>query len=466
MSKASDTDETRGGGPDLGSGSVPRLLFKLALPAILAQLVNLLYNIVDRVYIGHIAGAGADALTGVGLFAPMLLLVTAFAGLCGTGGAPRAAIFMGKGDNRTAETVMGNCFSMLVIAALAITVVFSWGAPTLLTWFGASENTLPYALAYARIYLLGSVFVMVSLGMNTFITTQGFAKVSMATTLIGAVCNIVLDPIFIFAAGLGVSGAAIATVISQGISAAWVMRFLLGPRTKLALRAANLRLRRSIALPCLALGVSTFVMNATESLISLCYNSSLAGYGGDLAVGTMTILTSIMQLAMMPMQGLAQGAQPIMSYNFGAGDSSRVKSAFRCAYLVSMGYATLFWLLAMLLPQLFASLFTNDAELVAYATGYIRVYMAGGFALGSQMACQTSFLALGQAKVSLVMALVRKVVLIVPLIYLLPALMPGNAVFAVFLAEPVSDMLAATITTVTFFARFGKTLQKGPDVSS
>ena len=462
FSMAASAEKPAASGGDLGSGSVPKLLFKLALPAVVAQVINLLYNIVDRIYIGHIADVGATALTGVGLFTPILMLITAFAMLCGSGGAPRAAISMGQKDNDTAEKIMGNCFCLLVILAVAVTAVFYAFAPQLLTWFGASDATLPYALAYTRIYVLGSIFVMIVLGINPFITTQGFATFSMATTLIGAVCNIILDPILIFALDMGVQGAAIATVISQAISACWVLLFLTGKRTHLHLRLKNFRLRRRIILPCLALGVSTFVMLATESLLSICFNSSLSGYGGDLAVGAMTIMTSTMQLVQMPLQGICQGGQPILSYNFGAGKSDRVKQAFRCQFTVCVIYAAAFWALVMLLPTVFTSLFTSDAELVEYAAWAMRIYMAGAFAHGFQLSCQQSFVALGQAKVSLFMACLRKLILLIPLIYLLPALLPDNQVFAVFLAEPISDILAATVTTVTFFVRFNGILERGP----
>ena len=449
-------------GTDLGSGSVPRLLFKLALPAVIAQVINLLYNIVDRIYIGHIADVGATALTGVGLFMPILMLITAFAMLCGSGGSPRAAIYMGQDDNETAEKIMGNCFALLLIVAVGVTAVFYIFAPQLLVWFGASENTLPYALAYARIYVLGSVFVMIVLGINPFITTQGFATISMMTTLIGAITNIILDPILIFGLGMGVRGAAIATVFSQAIGAVWVLVFLTGKRTKLKLRAKNLRIQKNIILPCLALGVSSFVMLATESLLSICFNSSLSRYGGDLAVGAMTILTSTVQLIQMPLQGICQGGQPIMSFNFGAGKALRVKKAFKCQFTVCVCYSTVFWLVAMSIPQVIAGIFTNDTELVSYAAWALRIYAAGAFSMGFQLSCQQSFVALGQAKISLFMACLRKLILLIPLIFILPVLLPGNKVFAVFLAEPITDILAATVTTVTFFSRFNKILANGP----
>ena len=300
---------------------IPRLLAQLAIPAVVAQIINLLYNIVDRIYIGHIPGVGASALTGVGLFTPILMLINAFAMLAGAGGAPRAAISMGKKDNRTAEKILGNCFSLLIIMAVILTFIF---APQMLTLFGASGKTLPYAVAYSRIYLLESIFVLIVMGMNPFITTQGFAKISMLTTVIGAVINIILDPIFIFVLDLGVRGAALATVLSQAVGAVWILRFLTGKKTILHLRKENFRLRRDIILPCLALGISTFVMLSTESILSISFTSSLSRYGGDLAVGAMTIITSVSQLVTMPVQGICQGGQPIISYNFGANNKKRV----------------------------------------------------------------------------------------------------------------------------------------------
>ena len=424
---------------DMGTGSVSKLLLQLALPAVVAQVVNLLYNIVDRIYIGHMADVGAAALTGVGLFTPILMLITAFAMLCGSGGAPRAAIAMGRGDNKTAEKIMANCFTLLLILAVVLTAVFYLAAPSLLVLFGASANTLPFALDYARIYVLGSVFVLIVLGMNPFVTTQGFAAFSMLTTVIGAVCNIILDPIFIFVLNMGVKGAATATIISQAVGALWVLKFLTGKRTKLKLCAKDMPLQRRIILPCLALGVSTFVMIATESILSISFNSSLARYGGDLAVGAMTIITSVSQLLSMPLQGICQGGQPLMSFNFGAGKTDRVKQAFRLQFGFCVALAALFWVVSMLAPQV----------------------LAGIFSCGFQVSCQQSFVALGQAKISLFMACLRKLILLIPLIFILPHCMPDK-VFAVFLAEPVSDIIAAAVTSIAFFTRFNKILAGAP----
>lgn len=440
---------------DMGTGSIPKLLARLAIPAVVAQIVNLLYNIVDRIYIGHIPGIGADALTGVGLFTPILMLINAFAMLAGSGGAPRAAIAMGKKDNETAEKILGNCFSLLLMFAAGLTIVFYTFAPQMLMWFGASEATLPYASSYARIYILGSIFVLIVLGMNTFITTQGFAQISMMTTVIGAVINIILDPIFIFVFDMGVRGAAIATVLSQMVGAIWILRFLTGNKTILKLKLSNLALKKNIVLPCLGLGISTFVMMATESILSISFTSSLARFGGDVAVGAMTIITSVNQLAVMPLNGVCQGGQPIISYNYGANNSERVKKAFFAQFGVCVAYAAVFWCLVMAFPGMFAGIFTSDKALTEYTSWAIRIYMAGIFAAGFQACCQMSFMALGQAKISLFMACLRKLILLIPLIFILPLFMEDK-VFAVFVAEPVSDIVAAVITTTAFMKRFSR----------
>lgn len=445
---------------DMGTGSVPKLLAKLAIPAVVAQVVNLLYNVVDRIYIGHIPETGAAALTGVGLFMAILMFINAFAMLAGSGGAPLAAIAMGKKDNEKAEKIVGNCFSLLLIFAVILTTVFYVFAPDMLKFFGASNVTLPFAVDYARIYILGSVFVLIVMGMNPFITTQGFAKVSMMTTVIGAVINIILDPILIFACDLGVKGAALATIISQAIGAIWVLYFLTGKKTILRLKLKNMKLIPKIFGPCLGLGISTFVMLSTESLLSISFTTSLAKYGNDLAVGAMTILTSVSSLVMMPLQGICQGGQPIISYNYGAGKYDRVKKAFFLQFMICIVYAVSFWAISMLFPQLFAKVFTDDTALIEYAAWALRIYMAGIFAFGFQCSCQQSFMALGQAKISLFMACLRKIVLLIPLIYILP-LFTEHKVFAVFLAEPVSDIVAATVTTIVFFVTFRKLLRKG-----
>ena len=447
---------------DMGTGSVKKLMVQMAVPAVVAQVVNLLYNIVDRIYIGHIPEIGGTALTGVGLFTPLLMLITAFAALAGSGGAPRAAIAMGEGRKDGAEKIMGNCFTALMLFALVLTPVLYALAPWLIGIFGGSENTLPYALEYGRIYILGSVLVLVVMGMNPFITTQGFSKISMLTTVIGALINIVLDPIFIFVLHMGVRGAALATVLSQAVSAVWILRFLTGSQTTLQLQRANLRLEKKVIFPCLGLGISSFVMIATESLLSVSFTSSLARYGGDVAVGAMTVLNSLNQLVSMPLTGICQGGQPLISYNYGAGKTNRVREAFYCQFTACVAYSGLFWCLAMAAPRLLAGIFTNDTALVDYAAWAIRIFLAASFSVGFQMSCQQAFVALGQAKISLLMACLRKLILLIPLIFLLPLFFsnPADKAMAVFLAEPVSDFLAATVTTCTFFRFFHRLKQK------
>lgn len=446
----------------MGTEKIPKLLAQLAIPAVVAQVVNLLYNIVDRIYIGHISGIGASALTGIGLFTPILMLLNAFAMLAGSGGAPRAAIAMGQQEKEKAEKIMGNCFMLLLILAVILTTVFYLFAPQLLQAFGASEVTLPYAVEYARIYILGSVFVLLVLGMNPFITTQGFAKISMLTTVIGAVINILLDPVFIFVFGMQVRGAAMATVISQAVGAMWILKFLSGKKTILQLKKKNMRLEKAVILPCLALGISNFTMLSTESILSISFTTSLSRYGGDMAVGAMTIINSVSQLVTMPIQGICQGGQPIISYNFGARNNGRVKEAFFTQFKVCVLFSTVCWGILMIAPQIFAGMFSGNEELVTYTAWTLRIYMAGIFAMGFQLCCQQSFMALGQAKVSLFLAVLRKLILLIPLIFLLPMLIE-NKVFAVFLAEPVSDILAATVTTSVFLSKFNGILKRGAE---
>ena len=445
---------------DMGTGSVKKLMVQMAVPALVGQVVNLLYNIVDRIYIGHIPEIGGTALTGVGLFTPILMLLTAFAMMAGAGGAPRAAIAMGQGDKEKAEKILGNCFTVLMIFAVILTAVFYFTCPTLLRWFGASDATLPYAVEYGRIYILGSVCVLTVMGMNTFITTHGFAKISMLTTVIGAVINIVLDPILMFVFDMGVAGAAVATVLSQAVSALWILKFLTGKQTILKLKAGNMKLIPRIILPCLGLGISTFVMVSTESVLSISFTSSLQRYGGDVAVGAMTVLTSINQLVTMPLSGVCQGGQPLISYNYGAKKFDRVKEAFFCQFFTCIGYTTVFWGLLMLMPNVFASIFTSDTALVDYTAWALKIFLACGFSVGFQISCQQAFMALGQAKISLVMALLRKVILLIPMIFILPSFFADKA-FAVFLAEPVSDFIAAAVTTFMFFRFFLKMLREG-----
>lgn len=455
MTKKKESQQTQ----DMGTGSVKKLMVRMAVPALVGQVINLLYNIVDRIYIGHIPDIGGTALTGVGLFTPILMLITAFAMLAGAGGAPRAAIAMGRGQKDEAEQIVGNCFTVLMILAVVLTAVFYVTLSPLIRLFGGSDSTLPYALEYGRIYILGSVFVLIVMGMNTFITTQGFAKTSMLTTVIGAVINIVLDPIFIFVFDMGVTGAALATVLSQAVSAIWILKFLMGKKTILRLKAKNLRLVPKIITPCLSLGVSSFIMISTESILSISFTSSLARFGGDVAVGAMTVLTSINQLVTMPLTGICQGGQPLISFNYGARKLDRVKEAFFCQFFVCIAYTTGFWLLLMFFPSFFAGIFTSDMALVDYTGWALRIFLAGAFSIGFQISCQQAFMALGQAKISLFMACLRKLILLIPMIFILPFFFQNKAM-AVFLAEPISDILAAAVTTFMFF-RFFRKMMKG-----
>ena len=445
---------------DLGSGKVSKLLFSLALPTITSQIVNMLYNLVDRVYIGHmrpVDTVGALALTGVGVCLPIIMVISAFAALVGMGGAPRASIQEGRKDPEGSQNIMGNSFTLLVITALVLTLVFQLFAEPLLLTFGASENTIGYALDYMKIYSLGTLFVQVTLGMNAYITAQGFTTVSMKTVLIGAGLNTLLDPIFIFGLGMGVRGAALATILSQAVSAAWVLRFLTGPKTKWRLRWEYLRPRPKVFLPCLALGLSPFIMQSTESLIAVCFNSSLLKYGGNVAVGAMTVLTSMMQFAMMPLQGLSQGAQPIISYNFGARNARRVKDAFKCLLRSCVIYSAVLWAVVQLFPRVFVQIFNNAPELVDYAARALRIYMGTTCLFGIQIACQQTFVALGNAKTSLFLAVLRKIILLIPLIYILPNFFADKA-FAVFLAEPVADFLAVCATASMFAVQFKRSM--------
>lgn len=456
---------------NLGEDKVGSLLIKLAVPAITAQIINVLYNMVDRMYIGHIADVGASALTGVGVTMPIILLISAFASLIGSGGAPRTSIMMGKNDYQRAEKILGNCFSALTILALTLTVVFLIFNRDILFLFGASESTIDYALDYMNIYALGTIFVLYALGLNMFISSQGFAKISMLTVIIGAVSNIILDPIFIFGFQMGVKGAALATIISQGISAIWVIYFLLSKKSKLRIKRQNLIIDYKVLLPVLALGISPFIMQATESVINVCFNTSLLKYGGDLAVGAMTILSSIMQFAMLPLVGLTQGAQPIISFNYGARNSERVKKAFTLLLISAMTYSTIVWGATMIVPQIFAHIFSNVTELVELSKWTMRIYMGASLLLGAQVACQQTFIALGNAKVSLFLALLRKVFLLIPLIYILPSItttflsnfFTKPQVAAVFLAEPVADVIAVTTTVIMFRIHFKRIMKKIED---
>lgn len=448
----------------LGTEPVGKLLFKLAVPTVVAQLINMLYNIIDRIYIGHIPGEGSLALTGVGVCLPIIMIVSAFAALVSSGGAPRASIFMGKNDMEKAEQTLGGCFFLqLIISAVLTTVLLLWNRDFLLL-FGASDNTINYAVDYMNIYAIGTVFVQLTLGMNAFITAQGFTRTSMLSVLIGAISNIILDPIFIFSLGMGVKGAALATVLSQTISCVWVILFLCGKKTLLKIRAKNLLVSPKLVFPCIALGAATFIMQASESVIFVCFNASLLEYGGDIAVGAMTILSSVMQFAMLPLTGLGQGAQPISSYNYGAGNTQRVKKTFKLLLIASMVYSTLLWLAVMLFPRVFASMFTPDPALLDFTSKTMRLFFAVLFMFGIQMACQSTFVSLGKAGSSIIVAVVRKFVLLLPLIYLMPSFFSSNAdkTTAIYVAEPVADFLAVTFTAILFAVQFRKALKRMP----
>lgn len=443
----------------LATGSVVRLLLRLSIPAVAAQLVNMLYNMVDRMYIGRIPEVGMLALTGMGVCMPVILLISASAALVSMGGAPRASIKMGQQNKDEAEQILGNCTSALLGIAVLLTIVFLVFAEPLMLLFGASGDTVGYALDYMRIYVTGTVFVQLALGLNAFITAQGFATTSMLTVLIGAICNIVLDPIFIFGFDMGVKGAALATVISQAVSAVWVVSFLRGKKTTLRLDIKNLKPVPAVLLPCIALGLAPFIMQSTESILMIAFNTSLQKYGGDMAVGAMTIFSTTMQFTMLPIVGFAQGAQPITSFNYGARNADRVKAAFLALLKISVCFSVCLWLAVQLSPQVFAGIFTTDTSLIQYAAKYLRIYMGVSCLMGVQLACQQTFIAIGNAKASLFLALLRKVILLIPLIYLLPMLME-NKVTAVFLAEPVADLIAVITTATLFAVQFRKALRE------
>lgn len=443
---------------ELGVKPIKSLLWKLAVPAITAQIVNVLYNVVDRIYIGHIPETGKLSLTGIGVCMPLIMLISAFAMLAGMGGAPRASIMLGRNDKEEAERILGNCTMLLLLVSITLTILFLFFAEPFLLTFGASENTIGYAMEYMRIYSLGTIFVQMTLGLNAFITAQGFAKVSMATTLIGAFTNIILDPIFIFLLGMGVRGAALATVLSQALSAVWVLRFLRSRQSVLKLKAKNMRLQRKTILPCVMLGLSPFVMQATESILNICFNSSLLKYGGDTAVGAMTILSSMMQFSMLPLSGLTQGAQPITGYNFGARKSERVRESFSLLLKSCLAYSTFLWLVIMLFPRQLSMLFANDTAFLDYTAWALRIFMATSALMGIQLACQQTFIAIGNAKTSLFLAIYRKILLLIPLIYLLPHFFEKKDM-AVFLAEPVADFVAVTTTAILFAWQFKKAMK-------
>jgi len=443
----------------LSTAPLGKLLFKLSVPTVVAQLINMLYNVVDRIYIGHIPIDGSLALTGVGVCMPLIMIVSAFAALVSSGGAPRASIFMGKQDNDSAEKILGNCFAtQLIVSVILTAILLIWNRDLLLA-FGASENTIEYASSYMNIYALGTLFVQLTLGMNSFITAQGFTKTAMISVIIGAVSNIILDPVFIFLLDMGVKGAALATIISQAVSCAWIINFLCSKKTLLRFKKQHLRIHADIILPCIALGTATFIMQSSESVISICFNSSLLRYGGDIAVGAMTILTSVMQFAMLPMQGVAQGAQPILSYNYGAGNKGRVKSTFFLLLKTCLTYSILLWAAIMLFPDVFVGIFTPDQTLAAFTAPALRIYMSGILLFGIQIACQMAFTSLGKALSSISVAVVRKFVLLLPLIYIMPHIV-SDPTRGVYMAEPIADILAVTFTAILFSFQFKKALEK------
>ena len=443
----------------LGTAPLGKLIFSLALPAVVAQLVNLLYSIVDRVYIGHIAGTGGMALTGLGLCTPILLIVAAFASFAGNGGAPLAAMELGRGDREKASRILTMSFLMLVVLAVVLTALLLTVKLPLLRFFGASDATIGYADSYLSIYLCGSIFVLLALGLNNYISGQGQAKIAMLSVMIGAVTNIVLDPIFIFLLDMGVRGAALATVISQAVSAAWVLRFLLSEKSVVRIRRAYLKPDFAVIGRIAALGISPFVMQSTESLVAIVFTSGLQKYGGDLYVGTYAILQSTMQLVFVPSHGFAFGPQPIISYNYGSGNYARVKRSFMIVTLILLAFSVLFSLFVFFCPRLLAGMYTSDAALLELAAQKLPIYMLGMSIFGAQMSIQTAFLGMGQAKISLFIACLRKVILLVPLALLLPLAM---GVDGIYLSEPIADAVSV-ICSVVLFTLFARKALKTPD---
>ncbi|WP_235381486.1 MATE family efflux transporter [Pseudoflavonifractor phocaeensis] len=447
--------QTRRDEEALASAPIGRLMFKLAVPAVAAQLINMLYNIVDRIYIGHIPQVGQLALTGVGVTFPILMLISAFAAFAGMGGAPLASIRLGAGDRESAEQILGNSLTMLLCTAAVLTLFFSAFKRPILMAFGASNDTIGYALDYISIYLLGTLFVQLALGLNTFISAQGKSLIAMCSVLIGAALNIVLDPLFIFVFDLGVRGAAIATILSQAVSACWVLFFLCSSRSGLRISPANMKPRASVLGKIAGLGVAPFIMQSTESLVTVVLNTGLQTYGGDLYVGSLTIMQSVMQMIVMPIQGITQGTQPIMSYNYGAGNYQRVRSTFKRLLAVTLTATVCAFLAVLLFPRSLALLFNDDPELVALVGRVMPLFFGGIWAFGAQIACQTTFMALGQAKTSLFLALLRKIFLLVPLALVLPRV--TGSVMGIYASEPIADLLASA-TTLTLFLRRRKTL--------
>ena len=449
---------------ELGTLSVGKLILKLSLPAIIAQFVNLLYSIVDRMFIGHIPDIGDLALTGVGVSFPLILLISAFANLVSMGGAPRASMYLGRGDKDSAEKILGNSFSLLIIISIVLTILFRVFGDQLLLAFGASSNTIVYASEYLNIYALGTLFVQLTLGLNAFISAQGFAFISMCTILIGAIINIILDPIFIFYLDMGVKGAALATVISQFVSMLWNLNFLFGKKTSLKLKLKNMKLSKQVIIPIISLGLSPFIMQSTESLVTIAFNSSLYKYGGDLAVGSMTILASIQQMTMVPIRGWMQGAQPIISFNYGAKNADRVKTAYSYSIRFCLGFSILVWAIILLFPKMFITIFNDNPQLIDFTVTSIRILLFSSFIMGNQMVCQQTFIALGNAKTSIFIAVLRKIVLLIPLMYLLPMFVDDNLkVWAVFASQPIADFIIFVLTIILFSKYFKTALAEISD---
>ena len=439
---------------------IGKLFFKLTLPSVLAQLVSLLYNIIDRMYLGHMEDVGSVALTGVGLCMPVICIINAFTMLIAMGGAPHASIAMGREDKDRAEKILGNCVVSLVGISVILTVLFLFTGKELLMLFGASSETIIYALPYMQIYVAGNVFVMGSLGLNQFITTQGFTRFSMINVITGAVCNIILDPLFIFVFGLGVRGAAIATILSQALVTVMALRFLAGKKTFLKIKKKNFLLEKGIMLPVFALGLAPFIMQATEAALNISFNYSLQKYGGDIAVGAMTIASTVMQMFWLPSSGIGQGAQPIISYNYGAKDKERLKKIVRLMFLVMEGYFLIGWAAVELFPQFFIRMFNSSSkELFDMTMVALRVYVASLGLFGLQSGVQQVFVSTGQAKASMFIACLRKVILLIPFIFILPLFM-SNKVLAVFLAEPVSDFISVVTATCIFLWKFPKLVRQ------
>lgn len=436
---------------DFSKGSISSNIIRLAVPMTLAQLVNVLYNIVDRIYIGRIGADATNALTGLGVCFPIITIVIAFANLVGTGGAPLFSIQRGAGNDKEAEAIMGTCLTLLLCFGLSLTAIGLLIRRPLLLALGASQTTLPYAMSYITIYLIGNVFVMLSLGLNSFINAQGFARTGMLTVVIGAVLNLILDPIFIFLLHMGVRGAAYATVLSQFVAAMWTIRFLTGPRTLLRLKASNLRLQASRVKRILTLGLAGFTMNVTNSLVQMVCNSSLQFYGGDLYVGVMTVLNSVREIIMLPVNGISSSAQPVISFNYGAQLHGRVKQAIRFTSTILIVYSLIVWGLVSAFPHFFIHIFNTDPTLTAVGVPSMHLYFFGFFLMALQFSGQSVFTALGKSRQAIFFSIFRKGIVVIPLTLLLPHI-AGLGVNGVFIAEPISNLIGgcACFTTMYF----------------